>query len=114
MGPRSRAKTQKRKAAKKARKEQPTHETEFTDFTSVVVPSKGRDSRIVWFASDTNHKFQAREYTIALRGYGSDLHDLRTEGTLAIVLSEDQKKRIEESPDLEVAVRLKPWVGTPR
>jgi len=96
------------------RKEKSTHETEFTDFTPVVVPSKGRDSRVVWFTSDTKYKFQAREYQIAVRGYGSDLHQIRTETSLTIVLSEDQKKRIEESPDLEVAVRLKPWIGNPR
>jgi len=96
------------------RKEKPSHETEFTDFTPVVVPSKGRDSRVVWFTSDTKYKFQAREYQIVVRGYGSDLHQIRTEETFTILLSEGQKKRIEESPDLEVAVRLKSWIGNPR
>ena len=94
----------------KERREEITREPQFTNFSSIAIPSKSTDSRIIWFTSDGGYRFQAHNYHLIVKGFGSDFRDARTQAILELSISPEDQKRLEQHPDLEVSIRQKAWM----
>jgi hypothetical protein len=94
----------------RGRREKVIHDPQFTDFTPISIPAKGSETRIIWFTSDSGYQFQAHDYQLIVKGFGSNHQDLRTQAILDFSISPDDKKTIEKDPDLEFSIRGKPWM----
>jgi hypothetical protein len=97
----------------KDRKEKETREPEFTNFTAISIAAGGSDSRVVWFTSDDTYRFEARDYKLIIKGYGSDLQDVRTQSSLEFSISKDGKANLDAERDIEISMRNKAWILPP-